>query len=346
MDQKIGEYLGFKLICGTWPSAAEQIVVEEYLAAKLGVDTGKLPCFVDMFDRDTKKTFEITGIISNYSCNLSVDVNRSLNTNVYPSVICGGEFDDAAGISLVVSQKKINFKTADKDIWDFLSKYRQLPSGSNNLSLNEKLTWHGYDDLKDIINSRIVHSLLLYILMLITEIIIIRTFTLKNKNTFYIFKALGLSAREKKILMIRLISFFLVLALALSYIMVYFLGSVYINHTFSEYKEAFSREILQYFTFQLITVLILLFSFVIIILRSEDLQIIEGIKFVKNRNTKLKFKKINFSTVFIYTVLLFCIIASMNFMTMFQTDYKIEYNLYSKKTFSSEHIDTYNVALY
>ncbi|WP_103202423.1 FtsX-like permease family protein [Herbinix hemicellulosilytica] len=343
-EQKMGDYLGFKLICGTWPSAAEQIVIEEYLATKLGLD--KLPCFVDMFIEDTKKTYEITGIISNYSCNLSVDVNRSLNTNVYPSAIYGGEFDDKAGISLVVSQKNLNFKTADNDIWDFLSKYRKLPSGSNNLSLNEKLTWHGFDDLKDIINSRVVHSLLLYIFMLITEIIIIRSFMLKNKNTFYIFKALGLSARENKILMIRLISFFLVSALALSYLMVYSVGLAYINQTFSEYKEAFSREILKYFTIQLITVFLLLFGFIIIIIMSEDLQIMEGIKFVKKRNSNLKFKKININTVFMYTVLLFCIIASMNFMTMFKTDLKIEYSLYSKKTFSSENIGTYNVALY
>jgi len=41
MDQMLGNYLAFKLIHGTWPSTIEQIVVEEYLVTKMGIDINR-----------------------------------------------------------------------------------------------------------------------------------------------------------------------------------------------------------------------------------------------------------------------------------------------------------------
>src|SRR5690606_30629139 len=97
-------------------STIEQIVVEEYLVTKMGIDINRLPYSIEVFKNNKKKTFVITGIISNYSSNLTIDGSSTLNTNVYPSIICGGSFSDTDKISLVVSQKKLNFKLADDDI--------------------------------------------------------------------------------------------------------------------------------------------------------------------------------------------------------------------------------------
>lgn len=348
MDEELGAYLGFQLIYGAWPKSAEQIVIEEYLVEKIGIDIHTIPCTIDSIsfsDSEIKKSYEVTGIISNYSSNLSVNPESTSEINVYPSVICGGR-DDTANISLVVSQKTLNFKTADDDIWYFLSKYRQLPSNTTNQSLNEKLTWHGYDDLKDIISSRYVHFLLLYLFLLITEFVIVRVFLFRNKSTFYILKALGLSAKKKKIMLVWLISLFVISALLLSYVSVNIFNTIYINRSFPEYKEAYNRDFIRYFIIQLITAFALLSILLLIIIKAKDLQIIEGIRKVKITNTSLTFKKTNINMIFMNTVLLFCIIASMNFMIMFKTDYNIEYNLYSKKTYSNEFIDTYRVASY
>ena len=76
------------------------------------------------------------------------------------------------------------------------------------------------------------------------------------------------------------------------------------------------------------------------------MEIINGIRNVADKNVKMKFKKVNMSTVFMNTVLLFCVIASLNFMTMFKADNTIEYSLKSKRSFASHDIDTYSVALY
>jgi len=346
MDQMLGNYLAFKLIHGTWPSTIEQIVVEEYLVTKMGIDINRLPYSIEVFINNKKKTFVITGIISNYSSNLTIDGSSTLNTNVYPSIICGGSFSDTDKISLVVSQKKLNFKLADDDIFNFLYKYGQITKSKRNISCNERLNWHGYADLKDIINSKFFHTIILYLFLLIIEIVIIRTFFIKNKKTFYIFKSLGLSSKSKKIMLIWIVSLFLITALLLSYLLIKLISIVYLDRIFPEYKYAYNQEIIKCFITQLITIFIFLIGYSIIILIAKDMEIIYGIRKITNKNIKIKFKKIDMRTVFMHSVLLFCIIASLNFMSMFKTDNTIKYYLSSKRSYACDEINTYTVALY
>lgn len=346
MDQTLGSYLGFELIYGSWPHNEGQAVIEGFLAAKMGIDADKLPCKAVFRENDTQKTFEITGIISNYSSNLSAYNLDELKTGVYPSVICGGKMSENGNISLIVSQKKLNFKSVDDDIAYFLGKYYQMSENIYNISFNEKLGWHGYVDLEDIINIRYVHSFIIYLFLLIIEIVIIKTILLKNKKTFYIFKSLGLSTKKKNILTVMLVSLFLISALLLSLAVLNIINLTYINRVFSLFKEAYNREIYKYFTAQLISVILFISCFAIIIFSKKDLQIIEGIRKLKIRNSKPKFKKININAVFLYTVLLFCIISSMNFADMFKVDNTISYNLISKDSYAIDKAGTYSIVMY
>lgn len=346
MDQDLGEYLGFELIKGNWPSTAEQIVMEEYLAIKMEVDIDKLPYSIELTKNNQINNYQITGIISNYSSNLSVDSASTLNTAIYPSILCGELMSDSSNVSLIVSQKKINFKSSDEDIFRFLAKYDPMELESKHVTLNEKLYSKGYNESKDIIESSILHTILLHSILILSAIVILRVILLKNKQVFYLLEALGLSSRKKNITLILIATLFLTLVLLLCYLLMIIIGILYINHEFPEYIRSYQVEMQKCFLRQLFIVLALLISTSIAILQRKHLEIIDGLNIEKN-NFKYKFKKVNVWMIFMNTILLFFIISSMNFMTMFKIqDDNINYKLYSKKSYSYEIINQYSVARY
>ena len=115
--------------------------MEEYLLYLFGIENEELPVYVSLQKEGKPVKYEITGAISNYSYLLSTYYGRThLETKVYPSIICGQENNQDIKQSLVIMQKKLDFKRAENDINSLLSKI-QL----DIMCINEKLYGYGYD---------------------------------------------------------------------------------------------------------------------------------------------------------------------------------------------------------
>ena len=148
MTEDMGATLAFKLIKGKWVKGSDQIVVEEYLLKLFGKENTQLP-----FDIKLKKdgrfiNYKVTGVISNYSSVISTSYDKELETKVYPSIICGQKNDKDVKNSLVILQKKLDFKKAKSDIENVL--FQNISEEA--ICANEKLHWHGYSDNEDMIN--------------------------------------------------------------------------------------------------------------------------------------------------------------------------------------------------
>ena len=74
-----------------------------------------------------------------------------METKEYPSIICGQKNDKDVKNSLVILQKKLDFKKAKSDIENVL--FQNI--SEEVICANEKLHWHGYSDNEDMININI-----------------------------------------------------------------------------------------------------------------------------------------------------------------------------------------------
>ena len=144
MQESMGENLGFQKIKGKWPQTSDQIAVEEYLLELFGVSQETLPTYVTLLKDGKSTRYEITGVISNYSFQLSTPIGTDYKKNVYPSIICGKKNAKILNQTLVIMQKKMNFKNADDDIGTLFDQI-----SSDNICANEHLYGEGYQDNED-----------------------------------------------------------------------------------------------------------------------------------------------------------------------------------------------------
>lgn len=340
MKEDMGKNLGFSLIKGKWPQTSNQIVVEEYLLNMFGIENKQIPYYISLQNGKNTVNYEITGVISNYSSMLSTSTDAYSQMKPYPSIICGGENVQNVKKSLVILQKTIDFKNARDDIDTILSEI-----SADNMCINEKLYARGYKDNEDIIYTRVVYIILLNFLLLLEHIVMIRAFLLRNKNTFLLLRALGLSLRRERKVIFALIQGLIWFGLITGYILSLLTAKIYINNVFQEYNKFYISALHRN---------VLIEAVIVAVVLSGTYFLYDGIKFVirqdkeklKN-NKKYKFKKLDFSIIIIQAVCIFFTMTSFYCMNIFEYESEgINFDLYSKRDTVSYPLNGYNIAAY
>ncbi len=196
----------------------------------------KLPCTVSLQVNGQKKDYTITGVISNYSSMLSVGEELTIDTSVYPSIISGKKVTNEGNISLVIKQKKINYRTANEESLSLAGKLIDMEPTVENISINEKLYGKGYMDNADMIYLKIAYQIILNVLLVLAQIMVIRYFLLKNKKIFSLFQAFGLSEIQKKYCMAGFIGSNLLCSFLISAIITVQTGKLFFNRMFEGYN--------------------------------------------------------------------------------------------------------------
>ena len=144
-----------------------------------------------------------------------------METKVYPSIICGQKNDKDVKNSLVILQKKLDFKKAKSDIENVL--FQNI--SEEVICANEKLHWHGYSDNEDMININIWYPILLGIMLLLEQAVVIRAFVIRNQNTFHLFQVLGMTTKEIKRLFFYIMQIFIWFGVLTGYILSVIIGN-------------------------------------------------------------------------------------------------------------------------
>ena len=320
MEEDMGENLGFQVIKGKWPQTSNQIVVEEYLLYLFGIEDEKLPVSVSMQKEGKTVKYEVTGAVSNYSYLLSESPAEHTETKVYPSIICGQENTLNVKQSLVVMQKKLNFKNADKDISSFFSEIR-----IDNVCINEKLYNGGYENNKDIISTRVFYIVLLNFLLLLEQIIMVRAFLLRNKRTLFLFEALGMPPKEKRKVIFYLIQGFILFGMFIGYLMAALIGITYMNHIFQGYNKYYIYALHYNVLAEIIIAGVILSGLYFFYDDIRKESIITGIsEDTSKKLKKYKFKKLNFGVVILQSVCIFFAMASFYCIDIFNDEFDFE----------------------
>lgn len=343
MKEEMGENLGFEIIKGKWPQASNQIVIEEYLMDLFHIENEDLPVCVSLQKEGMSVNYEITGVISNYSYLLSTSTSGYMETKIYPSIICGQENNQSVSQSLVIMQKKLNFKNAKHDIDYLLSGI-----SADNMSINERLYGRGYKDNKDMIYTRVIYIILLNFLLVLEQVVIMRAFLLRNRKTLFLMEALGMSPGEKRKVIFYLIQGFVWFGLIMGCLLTTLIGFVYLNNTFRGYSRYYYTALIYNLLIEAIILGVIFLALYFSYDRNRNESIIKEIIGESNRKQKkYKFKKINISIVIIQTVCIFFTMASFYCMNIFQGESKeINYDLYSKRDTVSYPLKGYNIAVY
>lgn len=347
MKESMGEILGFRLIGGVWPEDSRQIVVEEYLLDLFGIGKEDLPADVSLNMGGEIKTYEITGAISNYSYLLSNYNDGYLETKVYPSAICGQRGVQDAKQTLVVLQKKLDFKQAGEDI-------EQL---ANNFMLdvqciNVGIYFEGYSENEDMADTKVMYLVLLNFLMLAEQIVIIRTILLKNRETISLFQALGMSARERRKLLFLLTQGFVWLGILAGCLFSALIGSTWIGRLFRGYDKYYMQSLIGSVLMEGAIAAQLLSGVYLLWHTSGRFSVQRGIFEGRKKRPgsgKYRFKKVSVSIAAAQTVCLFFTLASFHFALSFSEDIDakaIDYDLCSKKDTVSCPLKDYQMAMY
>ena len=346
MDKKLGEDLGFRLEEGKWSSDSNEIVIEEYLKSLFHIEDMSLPCTISLEMNGEKSDYIITGIISNYSSMLSVCDYVTIDTNVYPSIISGGKITKTGKKSLVIKQKKLNYKTAEKEMYSIASVLSNIEPGIENVSVNEKLYAKAYMDNEDMIHLKMAYQIILNVLLALAQIMILRYFLLRNKKTLYLFQALGLSEKQKRRCVFGFAGSVILFSLVLSYMITLCIGSIFMNHIFEGYNSYYVSAFMRYFAIECIVLVVIAAGGALIITKGKRASIINemtGSDFIHKR--AYRFKKIDWCIVFVQIICMFFIMATINFSTMFKIEREdIQCTLYSKSTGVSQPAMGYNVS--
>ncbi len=346
MEEKLGDDLGIQLDEGKWASASNEIVIEEYLKSVFHIEDMGLPCTISLKINGEKSDYIITGIISNYSSMLSVCDYLTIDTNVYPSIISGGEISETGKKSLVIKQKKLNYKAAEKEMYSITSILSNIEPVIENVSVNEKLYAKGYKDNEDMIHLKMVYQIIINVLLVLAQIMILRYFILTNKKTLYLFQALGLSDKQKRKCVFGLVGSVILFSLLLSCMITLFIGIIFMNHIFEGYNNYYVSSFMRYFVIECIVLVAITVAGGLIVTRGRKASIISEIAGSNAIHKRAyRFKKIDWCIVFVQIICMFFIMATINFSTMFKIEQEdIQCMLYSKSTGVSQPAKGYNVS--
>ncbi len=304
MKEKMGEMLGFHMVKGTWPKASNQIVVEQYLLKLFGVEKKKLPINITLKKDGISTDYEITGVISDYSYRLPNRTGKDTGKQSYPSMIQYSAGSDNEKKSLVVFQKKLNFKQAKSDIEDKLSFIQ-----TDNICLNVKLFKYAYSDVEDIIYARAVYIILINLLLILAQIVAGKTFLLKNRKTFSLFEAMGISHTKKMKLSFGFIQSFLLGGLLAGWLFAGLIGKIYIDSQFQGYSGNYIQSFYGILLMEVIIIEVLVIAICFLYDRIGDKSIIGGMTGAGSKvKRKYGFKKLDFGIIIMQIV---CIVFTM-----------------------------------
>lgn len=349
MEEKLGDKLAFQLLKGKWPKASDQIVVEEYVAYMFGIQDKKLPSNVTFEQDGQKVSCEVTGIISNYSHTLTDHYDSTLDTKAYPSIIFEKGQLERAKTSLVILQKKLDFKNCSDDCDSILMKEYKEEINVGNTCVNDKLEFYAYESIQDIIEIEEIYRVLLNVLLIMVFIVMIKVILAKNKKTMYLFEAMGLTVKEKQKVIFCLIALITTVGFVVGGGLSILAGLLYRNKAFLGYSDYYYSVLGKNAAIECVIIAIILIIAFIGYQRNWKESIAQGIKMEDENSTekKYKFRKIDFNVVFMQAICLFFMIASINFVDMFhfQKD-EFKFGLYSKQLVNMIELKEYDIVKY
>ena len=348
MEDHMGDDLGFQLLYGKWPENSNQIAVEEYLTDLFNIDDTQLPVEVSLVKDGQPISCEITAVISNYSCFLSSAPHSTLDTNVYPSIIFPKGRLKSVNESLVILQNKLNFKSSRDDINAILNNFIECNQNFDNVSINERLYSMGYQRNVDIAQTKGMYLVLLNILLIVEQVIMMRVILMRNRKTLFLFQAMGSSSKQNQKVILYMIVNNILIALILGGVTTILFGLVYFGRNNLDYYKYYCTILIRNVVIESIIVGTMILCLYFAYGKNRKVSIIKGIiEDTEKERPKYKFKKMDICVVVMQTICLFFIIASMNFVNMFQFEQgDINYDLYSKRTKVSYPLKGYHIAAY
>ncbi|SET48064.1 hypothetical protein [[Clostridium] polysaccharolyticum] len=349
MDQKMGDIFGFKLLDGKWPQTSRQIVVEEYVLYLFGIQNKKLPVTISMVRDGQSVKYDVVGIVSNYSYTLVDRVDSTQNTKTYPSIIFAKGQLKNEKTSLVILQKKLNFKTYQEDMDSVLMKDYNEDLTNDNVCMNGDWGNEGYKNNEDMIEAGVVYLILLNLLLILELIIMIRVIITRNKKTLSLFEVFGLLEKQRKKVILYAMGKVIIIGLTAGVLLSILIGLIYADKAFFQYNRYYNSALIKNVMIELVLTGCITLGVYILCGRNQKSSIIEKITNTgfdqKQRN--YKFKKIDGCIVCMQAICMFFFIASMNFTEMFHFDQnQIDYSLYSKRVESYLSLNGYDIVRY
>lgn len=340
MDETIYDILGIKKQKGDWPKESRQIVVEEYLLKVLGIENKSLPTTVTLPVAGRNVSYEVTGVISNYSYVLPTTVSSMYRYKAYPSVICGKQGAVTIAQSAIISQKKLDLKNAENDIFQILE---EIPT--NFICANDYLRL-GYTENEDIISARWVYIVLVNMLLLFLQILVIRTFFVRNQKTLVLLSALGLDEKEKHRILAGWILSILIFSLFLSLFISGLVGNTVLQQIFGKHNTYYMQSLLRQFGAESGLLAIGLLGSVYYYKYKHGSTISIGLKNSSEKlEKKYRFKQFSVSTALLQVVCIMFATASFCFSSCFVLEKVLpNYDLYSSVSGSYKKLNNYQIS--
>lgn len=343
MKEDMGKNLAFRLINGRWAAKSDEIVIEEYLLSLFCAEEKKLPFNVSLTKDGEKKIYKVTGVISNYSSFISTDYGEYVKTKIYPSIICPQNSDAEVKNSLVITQKKVDFKRAKSDIENVL--FGNI--SEDIMCVNEKMYSYGYNDNEDMISTKTFYPVLIVILLLIEHIVLINAFVIRNKISFSLFRTFGMTQKDCKKVVFYIMLVITAIGMSAGCILAVIIGVTYIKNVFNGYAGYYLSSLVGAVLWQTVICAVIFVCAYSICVSKDRLEVLKKTYRRQNEKTKkYRFKKIDISIIFVQTICIFFVLASFYFINVFSDKEKnINYDLVSKIDQVSYPLRGYDIGL-
>ena len=343
MKEDMGKNLAFRLINGRWAAKSDEIVIEEYLLSLFGAEEKKLPFNVSLIKDSEKKSYKVTGVISNYSSFISTDYGEYVKTKIYPSIICPQNSDAEVKNSLVITQKKVDFKRAKSDIENVL--FGNI--SEDIMCVNEKMYSYGYNDNEDMISTKTFYPVLIVILLLIEHIVLINAFVIRNKISFSLFRTFGMTQKDCKKAVFYMMLVITAIGMSAGCILAVIIGVTYIKNVFNGYAGYYLSSLVGAVLWQtVICAVIFVCAYSICVSKNRLAVLKKTYRRQSEKTKKYRFKKIDISIIFVQTVCIFFVLASFYFINVFSDkEENINYDLVSKIDQVSYPLRGYDIGL-
>ena len=344
MDKTMGENLGFRLVRGNWPETSDQIVVEEYVLERLHREKEAFPIRVSLsLPEDAGSAeYEITGVISNYSYLLSTATDGKVDIKPYPSIIHGAEPSLRARETLVILQKTLDLKQADTDIQTVLG-----DGWYDHMCINERL-YGGYEDTIDLVHIRLAYIVLLNMVLIMEQIVVIRAFLLRNRKTFYLLEAMGMTRRERRRLTVFLVQGYIWVGFFISWLLAEVSWNLWMRLAFDGYGGQYSFSLHVMLLVEGLIAAVVLGGFSVWEMSGADVAIIGGMTAVSaGTSKKYRFKKFDPGIVIMQVICIVFTMFTFYGVNSFQINHgDIRYSAISRRDSGYDDLHGYRIALY
>lgn len=341
MDEKTGEHLAIRKIKGQWPKDFHQIVVEEYLLETLGLKDTKLPVTVTLPTGDGQIQYEITGVINNYSYLLSPTVDSNYPFKAYPSIICGEKSAPVTDKSAIILSKNIDYKTVSDTIFEL---FDRIPT--DMLCANHHID-RVYKETRDFILIRLVYLIIINVLLFIEQILIIKTFFVRNKKTLSIFSAFGLSNSQKLRVFFGWLLTILGSSLLIGYSISMLVGKTLLQQVFHTHNKYYQEALFEQLLLETsLLIIIMIISFICFKIMSNT-SIAKGLTYFSvKRKRKYNFQKICIRIILLQSVCMLFTTASFCFADDLSAKPENKnYSLLSNSTTAIHYLKNYGIRI-